>query len=78
MATIKAVSSKASIKTAVNYVSKYEKTEEKLVSGIGCSPESAANEMQATKNLWQNLLKNMLQIVTQLFIIDLTQKRASI
>jgi hypothetical protein len=53
MATIKAVSSKASIATAINYVEKAEKTEEKLVSGIGCTPESAANEMQATKELWQ-------------------------
>lgn len=53
MATVKAVSSKASISSIINYVEKTEKTEEKLVSGIGCTPESAANEMQTTKELWR-------------------------
>ncbi|MDR2357298.1 MAG: hypothetical protein LBD92_04345 [Oscillospiraceae bacterium] len=41
MAVIKAVSSRASIGKAINYVTKTEKTEERLVSGIGCSPETA-------------------------------------
>lgn len=52
MAIVKAVSSKASIKTAIEYVTKDEKTEDKLVSGINCTPEYAIEEMQATKELW--------------------------
>lgn len=52
MATIKAVSSKAGVSTAIDYVEQKEKTEEKLVSGIGCTPETAKEEMQATKELW--------------------------
>lgn len=52
MAVIKAVSSRASIGTAINYVTKTEKTEEKLVSGIDCTPPTAIDEMKATKELW--------------------------
>ena len=39
MAVIKAVSSKAGIGHAIDYVTKKEKTEEKLVSGLHCEPE---------------------------------------
>lgn len=52
MAVIKAVSSKATIGQAIDYVTKEEKTEEKLVSGLHCEPETAKEEMQATKELW--------------------------
>lgn len=52
MAVVKAVSSRASIGRAVRYVTQTEKTEEKLVSGIGCAPETAIEEMKATKALW--------------------------
>ena len=52
MAVIKAVSSKASIGHAIDYVTKKEKTEEKLVSGLHCEPETVKEEMQATKELW--------------------------
>lgn len=52
MAVIKAVSSKASIGQALDYVTKEEKTEEKLVSGLHCEPETVKEEMQATKELW--------------------------
>ena len=38
MAVIKAVSSKAGIGHAIDYVTKKEKTEEKLVSGLHCEP----------------------------------------
>ena len=50
MAVIKAVSSKAGIGHAIDYVTKKEKTEEKLVSGLHC--ETVKEEMQATKELW--------------------------
>jgi len=53
MAIIKAVSSKSPIKTAIAYVSKKEKTEQKLLSGYNLSsPETAYEEMQTTKQLW--------------------------
>ncbi len=52
MATIKAVSSKAPLGTVVDYVNKDEKTEEKLKSGINCEPETAFDEMQSTKAMW--------------------------
>ncbi len=52
MAIIKAVSSKASIGQALDYVTRDEKTEEKLISGLHCEPETAKDEMQATKELW--------------------------
>ena len=39
MAVIKAVSSKAGIGQALDYVTKEEKTEDKLVSGLHCEPD---------------------------------------
>lgn len=52
MATIKAVSSKAGIGQALDYVTKEEKTEEKLVTGLHCEADTVKEEMQATKELW--------------------------
>ena len=52
MAVVKAVSSRASIGRIITYITKTEKTEEKLVSGIECSPNSAIEEMKATKAAW--------------------------
>lgn len=52
MAVIKAVSSKVGIGQVLDYVTKGEKTEEKLVSGLHCEPETVKDEMQATKELW--------------------------
>lgn len=52
MAVIKAVSSKAGIGTAIDYVTKEEKTEQTLLSGLNCEPDTAKEEMQATKKLW--------------------------
>lgn len=53
MAIIKAVNSKASIAKAINYVTKEEKTEEKLISGKDCNPYAAIDEMKATKEQWK-------------------------
>lgn len=53
MAIIKAVNSKASIAKAINYVTKEEKTEEKLISGKDCNPYAAIDEMKATKEQWE-------------------------
>lgn len=52
MAVIKAVSSKAGIGQALDYVTKEEKTEDKLVSGLHCEADTVKDEMQATKELW--------------------------
>ena len=52
MATIKAISSRASIGIAVNYITRNEKTDIKLVTGINCSPETAIDEMKLTKTFW--------------------------
>lgn len=52
MATIKAVSSRASIGQSLDYVTKEEKTEEKLVTGLHCEADTVKEEMQATKELW--------------------------
>lgn len=52
MAVIKAVSSKAGIGIAIDYVTKKEKTEQTLLSGLNCEPDTAKEEMQATKELW--------------------------
>ncbi|MDE5619973.1 MAG: relaxase/mobilization nuclease domain-containing protein, partial [Ruminococcus sp.] len=53
MAIIKAVSSKSPIKTAIVYVSKEEKTDQKLLSGYNLTaPETAYYEMQITKEVW--------------------------
>lgn len=43
---------KAGVGTALDYVTKEEKTEEKLVSSLNCQPDTAKEEMQATKELW--------------------------
>lgn len=52
MAVIKAVSSHAPIGTAIDYVEKREKTEERLLYGIRVTPETAKEEMQATKEIY--------------------------
>lgn len=53
MAIIKATNSKAGLKKAINYITKEEKTEEKLISGFNCSKESAFNKMMFTKELYK-------------------------
>lgn len=52
MAVIKAVHSKASIGNAIKYVTKEEKTENKLITGKDCDPFHAIEDMNATKELW--------------------------
>jgi hypothetical protein len=52
MATIKRLSSKGSVKNIINYVLSKEKTNERIISGKDCTPSNAAEEMNATKNLY--------------------------
>ena len=52
MAVIKAVSSRAGIKTILNYVMKEKKTEQKLLSCLNCTPDMVQEQMEFTKRLW--------------------------
>ena len=52
MAVIKAVHSSAGINTAVRYIERPCKTSSRLITGLNCSPESAASEMMTTKRIW--------------------------
>lgn len=52
MAIIKAVNSRASIARAIQYITKTEKTEIRLIGGQNCDPVYAIEEMNATKKRW--------------------------
>ena len=52
MATVKVVSSKASIGVAINYVTRLDKTRPDLISGQNLNPGFAAQQMQITKKLY--------------------------
>lgn len=56
MATIKSVTSQAPLSTITNYVTKSEKTEEKLLSGKDCNPELAGKQMMNTKKFYGKLI----------------------
>ena len=49
MAIVKFVAAKRTIKSALNYIINPEKTNETLISGVNCTPESAENEFDFTK-----------------------------
>lgn len=53
MAIIKAISSRAEIGQAIDYITKEEKTDKKLISGIDCDPTNAKEVMELTKRLWK-------------------------
>ena len=48
MAVIKAVSSKVSVGQALDYVMKQEKTESKLITGLGCEAETVKERADHT------------------------------
>lgn len=52
MAIVKAAAARNTITNVLNYVTRKEKTEAKLLTGIGCSPETAKNDMMVVKELW--------------------------
>lgn len=52
MAVIKVTNSKGKVDNVINYVTKKEKTEEKLISGKDCNPATVKEEMKATKEQW--------------------------
>ena len=49
MAIVKFVAVKRTIKSALNYIINPEKTNETLISGVNCTPESAESEFDFTK-----------------------------
>jgi hypothetical protein len=49
MAIVKFVAAKRTIRNALNYITNPEKTNETLVSGVNCTPESAESEFDFTK-----------------------------
>lgn len=52
MAVIKRISSKATPKKIVNYLTQKEKTEESLISGKDCTPSNVLHEFSATKEFY--------------------------
>ena len=52
MAIIEAISSKANLKTIINYVTQDKKTKANLITGKDCLAESSLEEMLYTKNLY--------------------------
>ena len=52
MAVLKAVHSRASLGNAINYITKKEKTDDKLITGKDCNPFNAIDDMKATKELF--------------------------
>ncbi len=52
MAVIKRLFSKGNVKDIINYVLNKEKTNERIIGGKDCKPLNAAEEMNATKKLY--------------------------
>lgn len=55
MAIIKAVNSRASIGHSINYITKNEKTDVRLIGGYNCTPGFALEEMKSTKKAWNKM-----------------------
>lgn len=55
MAIIKFINNKVSLKKTLDYISKEEKTDKKLISGKDCIPETAYEEMMTVKNMYKKL-----------------------
>jgi hypothetical protein len=53
MAIIKCLSAKSKVGHVLRYVKDKEKTDEKIISGINCNPETAKEEMTFTKELYE-------------------------
>lgn len=53
MAVIEAISSKASLKTIINYITQDKKANKELITGKDCLAESCLDEMLYVKNLYQ-------------------------
>lgn len=70
MAVIKVINSRASIGNAIKYITKKEKTDESLISGKDCRPNTAIDEMEVTKLQWQKTDGRQYKHYIQSFEID--------
>lgn len=52
MAIVKVINSKASLKKAINYITKEEKTEKSLIEGVNCDRENPFESMQLIKEMY--------------------------
>lgn len=52
MAVIKRLSAKSKVGGVLKYITNKEKTDEKIITGVDCNPETAKQEMTATKEQW--------------------------
>lgn len=53
MAVLKVRNSKAKPSKIINYVVHREKTEDKLISGLNCTPENVKDQFELTKNTYK-------------------------
>ena len=70
MAIIKLTSGKISVGIIVNYVTQKEKTEDKLISGVNCMPESVLDEFEMTKLKYNKLGGRTYYHMMQSFAVD--------
>ena len=70
MAIVKLLASKSPVSNAVNYVTKKEKTLDKLISGVNCMPESVLDEFEMTKLKYNKLGGRTYYHMMQSFAVD--------
>lgn len=67
MAIVKIISSKGSLRNILNYITNPAKTDNKLISGKDCVPESSYDEMMSVKNMYGKTTGNNYFHVMQSF-----------
>ena len=70
MAIVKLTSAKISVGIIVNYVTQKEKTEDKLISGVNCMPESVLDEFDMVKNKFNKQGGRTYYHMIQSFAVD--------
>lgn len=70
MAIVKLTSAKISVGIIVNYVTQKEKTEDKLISGVNCMPESVLDEFDMVKNKFNKCGGRTYYHMIQSFAVD--------
>ena len=70
MAIVKLTSAKISVGIIVNYVTQKEKTEDKLISGFNCMPESVLDEFDMVKNKFNKQGGRTYYHMIQSFAVD--------
>jgi len=67
MAVIKRLSSNGPLEKIIKYVKDYEKTDDKIISGKDCTPDSALNKMKCTKKVFNKTDKRQYHHIIQSF-----------